>query len=133
MSEEIRVRPENLPPLAKDLVAVVTAYKKIKGLGPSWEAKHMARGLIYAGELLTAVGVQGGQVDRAVALLEWLKESGKDFDLGTAPSFYGAYQAHLTAKANSEYSRCSVCNDKFKGSGKFCPRHPEDEFGEFAN
>jgi len=113
MSEEIRVRPENLPPLAKDLVAVVNAYKRIKKLGPDWEAKHMARGLIYAGELLNVVGPQGGAVDRAVGLLEWLAAEKRDFDLGSAGTHFGAYQSWMAAKTAETRGRCRECGESY--------------------
>lgn len=123
MTEEIKIRPENLPPLAKDLVSVVAAYKRLKGLGPSWEAKHMARALVNAGELITSVGYHGGQLERAVGLLEWLKESGRDFNLETASTFFKAYEAHLAAKNNSERSRCETCGEQYWGTGRDCGRH----------
>lgn len=123
MTEEIKIRPENLPPLAKDLVSVVAAYKRLKGLGPSWEAKHMARALVNAGELLIAVGYHGGQLERATSLMQWLKDSGRDFNLETAATYFKEFEAAIAAKNNSERSRCRVCGEGYFGQGNNCGRH----------
>jgi hypothetical protein len=113
LEDSLTLKPENLPPLARDMTEVVTAYRRLKGLGAAWTKTHGARGMIYAGELLTAVGVHGGQLDRAISLLGWLKDSGKDFDLATAPTHYKAYQAHLEAVTVKTRGRCKVCGEGY--------------------
>lgn len=127
IDETVTLRPENLPPLARDMSEVVTAYKRIKGLGAAWTKSHGARGMISAGELLTAVGVHGGQLDRAIALLGWLKDSGKEFDLSTAPTHYKAFQAHLEAVTVKMKGRCNVCGESytkgFMDDADNCGRH----------
>ena len=127
IDDTLTLKPEGLPPLARDMTEVVTAYKRLKGLGAAWTKTHGARGMIYAGELLTAVGVHGGQLDRAIALLGWLKDSGKEFDLGTAGSHYGAYKAHLEAVTVKMKGRCNVCGESytkgFMDDANNCGRH----------
>ena len=121
IEDSLTLKPEGLPPLARDMNEIVCAYKRLKGLGAAWTKNHGARGMIYAGELLTAVGVHGGQLDRAIALLGWLKDSGKEFDLGTAPSHYGAYKAML--EKVTVRPRCRACGLSFSGEGDKCPNH----------
>lgn len=128
IEDSLTLKPENLPPLARDMSEVVCAYKRLKGLGAAWTKTHGSRGMIYAGELLTAVGVHGGQLDRAIALLGWLKESGKDFDLSTAPSHYGAFKAHL--ERVTVRARCRHCGESFIGTGPSCPNHKWMDEGE---
>ncbi len=129
IDDTLTLKPEGLPPLARDMTEVVTAYKRLKGLGAAWTKSHGARGMIYSGELLTAVGVHGGQLDRAIALLGWLKDSGREFDLGTAPSHYGAYKAHLEAVTVKMKGRCNVCGESYFKNNSFatgddnCGRH----------
>lgn len=120
---KLTLRPENLPPLAKDCLAVVSLYKRLKGLGAPWERSHGPRGIVYAQSLLEAVGAYGGQLERALGLLEWLKEKGKDFDLDSAPTFYNEYQEHIKALANVTRSRCLVCGISFSGQGPRCQDH----------
>ncbi len=121
MTETIKIRPENLPPLARDLVSVVSVYKRVKKLGPSWEAKHMARAMVNAGELLVAVGYHGGQLERATGLLEWLAESGKDFNLETAATYFGEYSAILEAKKT--FRKCCECHNAALPGALVCREH----------
>src|SRR4051812_22828547 len=95
VEDRLTLRPENLPPLLRDKMSIVNAYKRIKGLGSSWENLHGARAIIYAGQLLEAAGPLGGAVERCEGMLAWLKESGKDFDLGSASTYFMSYASHL--------------------------------------
>lgn len=123
-SDEIRIRPENLPPLVKDKVSVVAAYKRLKGLGAHWEKTHGARGIIYAGTLLESVGYAGGQLDRAIGLMEWLQSSGRDWDLGSAPCFFSAFQkAQQAAKEAARGPRCKLCLIPDPSGIGLCPDH----------
>lgn len=121
--DTITLRPENLPPLLKDKLEIVNTYKRIKGLDSKWQKAHGARAIVYAGQLIEAAGPLGGAIERCCGLLAWLKESGKEFDLGSAASYFMAYSAHLASKLASEKSRCNVCGESFYGSGYFCDRH----------
>lgn len=123
MSEDIAVRPANLPPLAKDKLAVVAVYKRLKGLGAEWQKSHGARGIIYASKLLETVGVQGGQVDRAVGLMQWLKDSGREWSLDSAPAFWGEYQAHVTRSRRILEARCRVCELPAEAGANLCRDH----------
>lgn len=121
--EDVKLRPENLPPLVKDKLAVVSVYKGWKNLGAQWEKLHGARAIIYAGNLLEAVGFQGGQLERAIALMGWLQTSGKDWSLDTAPRFFAEYERAQKETLGRGKSRCTICAEEFSGSGQFCPRH----------
>ena len=123
LEDSLTLRPENLPPLARDCLEIVTTYKRLKGLGAEWQKVHGARGIVHAGNVLVAVGAHGGQMERALGLLRWLSDQKKDYDLGTAPSFFGAYQAWTAAKVLANRSRCQVCGEGFDGTGNLCARH----------
>ena len=127
MSEDIVIRAQNLDPLAKDSLQVVSTYKRLKGLGATWQQKHGARGIIYANALLVAVGSHGGQLDRACALLGWLSDSKKDWGLDDAPSHYPAYQKHLEAVTVRLKGRCKTCGESYAKSftdlSDDCGRH----------
>ena len=127
LEDTLTLRPENLPPLAKDCLEVVTCYKRLKGLGATWQQKHGARGIIYANALLVAVGSHGGQLDRACALLGWLSDSKKDWGLDDAPSHYPAYQKHMEAVTVRQKGRCKTCGESYTKSftdlSDDCGRH----------
>lgn len=123
--DTLTLRPENLPPLARDCLEIVNHYRKVKNLGSDWRAKHEARAIIYAGQLIQAAGPLGGAQERCLGLISWLKESGKEFDLGSAASYFMAYSAHIASKMASEKSRCLTCGESFYGSGDLCPRHDD--------
>lgn len=123
IDDTLTLRPENIPPLAKDCLEIVSLYRRLKGLGRDWRAKHEARGIIYAGQLIQASGPLGGAQERCLGLLTWLSESKRDFDLGTASSRFGEYAAHLAAKSNASRGRCAVCGESFNGTGDDCRRH----------
>lgn len=125
MTEDITIRAEKLEPLVKDCLDIVAHYRRVKNLGPKWRAEHEARGIVSAGQLITAAGPLGGAVDRCLGLISWLKENGREFDLRTAASFFGEYQAHLAAKTKADRSRCELCGESFIGSGSYCPRHSD--------
>lgn len=122
-TEDLKVTPESLPPLARDRVSVVSAYKRLKGLGGTWDRQHGARAIVYAGTLLEAVGFQGGQLDRALGLMDWLKASGSDWSLDSAAGFFKAYEESQRKAKASLYTRCDVCGELFTGIGKLCERH----------
>ncbi len=123
IEDSLTLRPENLPPLAKDCLGIVAHYKRLKGLGAAWEKAHGSRGIVYAGQLIEAAGPLGGAQDRILGLLTWLKESGKEFDLGTASSYFMAYSDHLASKAAASRGRCLTCGETFNGAGSDCGRH----------
>lgn len=125
LEDTLTLRPENLPPLARDFLDIVAHYKRVKGLGADWQKLHGSRAIIYAGQLIQASGPLGGAQERCLGLISWLKESGKDFDLVSAPSFFKQYEAALAAKNNSERSRCLLCGESFAGQGDYCPRHSD--------
>lgn len=124
VDDTLTLRPENLPPLARDCLDVVSTYKRVKGLGADWQRHHGSRGIIYAANVLNAVGTHGGQIDRALGLIAWLgDQKGRDWDLGSAANFFGEYQAWAAAKSSAERSRCAVCGEGFWGKGVDCGRH----------
>lgn len=124
IDDTITLRPEDVPPLARDCMGIVAAYKRLKGLGADWQRQHGSRGLIYASELLLAVGVRGGQMERALGILEWLGgQPGKTWDLGTAPTHVMAYLEAVKAKEQASRGRCAVCGESFAGQGNRCPSH----------
>ncbi len=126
ITEDITIRPENLPPLAKDCLEIVAVYKRLKGLGADWQKLHGSRGVVHAGELIQAAGPLGGAQERVIGLLTWLKESGKDFDLGSASSYLMAYSRHLADKMASSRGRCLVCSESYwnrNGIADNCGRH----------
>lgn len=122
-SEDITIRAHNLEPLARECLEIVSHYRKLKGLGSDWRAKHEARGIVYAGELIKAAGPLGGAQERVLGLLSWLKSSGKEFDLGSASSYFMAYSDHLANEARARRSRCLTCGESFFGQGDDCGRH----------
>lgn len=121
--DELTLRPENLPPLVKDKLAVVAAYKRIKDLDGTWQRQHGARALIYADMLLLACGFTGGQLDRAVGLMEWLQASGRDWSLDSAATHYNAYEKHVQSIQRLSHKLCGVCGEQFAGDGNLCERH----------
>ena len=129
IDDTLTLRPDNLPPLAKDCLEIVAVYKRLKGLGADWQRKHGARGIIYATALLTAVGTHGGQLERACALLGWLSDSKKEWGLDDAPSYYPAYVKHLEAVVVQSKGRCTVCGESylkwFLDDRGLCPRHSD--------
>lgn len=131
LDDSVILRPENLPPLLKDKLQVVNTYKRVKGLDSSWQKAHGARAIVYAGTLLESVGVHGGQLERAVGLLEWLQSQGKDFDLGSAPSFFGAYLEAIRAMQRLSMCRCKVCGESFN-SGRMMGTVKLDDCGRHA-
>lgn len=123
LTEDITIRPANLPPLVKDKLSVIAAYKREKGLGAAWQKAHGVRAIVYAATLLEAVGVHGGQLERALEFMTWLEASGKDWDLSSAPSAYPAFQAAKKEEKESVSSRCEVCGETFYSPGVLCLRH----------
>ncbi len=126
IEDSLTLRPENLPPLAKDCLDIISTYKRLKGLGAEWQSKHGSRAIIYARELLTAAGPLGGAVERCQGLLEWLKADGKDFDMGTASSYLMAYSEYLASKAAASRGRCKICSEGYwvnGGANDNCGRH----------
>lgn len=123
IEDRISIRLENIAPLAKECVSVVARYKSLKGLGAEWTSRHGTRGLVSAGEILKAVGYHGGQMERALGLIEWLSAEKKDYDLGSAATYVKAYEAAMAAKMSAERSRCLTCGESFAGNGGDCGRH----------
>lgn len=123
IDDTLTLRPENLPPLLKDKLSIVNKYRSIKGLGSSWEKTHRARAIVYAGQLLEAAGSLGGALERCEGLLVWLKESGREFDLGSASSYLMSYASYLADKAASNRGRCAICGESYNGAGGNCGRH----------
>lgn len=129
IDETVTLRPENLPPLAKDCLDIVAEYKRLKGLGASWQKSHGARGIVYAGQLIQAAGPLGGAQERVLGLLAWLAENKREFDLGTAATHFGEYAAYLAAKQTASKGRCNVCGESYFKNNSFatgddnCGRH----------
>lgn len=127
LEDTLTLRPENLPPLAKDCLDIVAHYRRLKGLGSYWRAKHEARGIIYAGQLIQAAGPLGGAQYRCLGLLSWLSENKREFDLGTAAAHFGEYVAHLAAKQAESRGRCTSCGESYWIKGGLgadrCERH----------
>lgn len=123
IEDSLTLRPENLPPLLKDKLSIVSKYRGLKGLDSKWTKAHGPRAIVYAGQLIEAAGPLGGAVERCEGLLAWLKESGKEFDLGSASSYFMAYSSHLVNKAAASRGRCLTCGESFNGFGNDCGRH----------
>ena len=55
-SHDVRLISTAVPQLAKDKLAIVSEYRRLKGLGLDWDAKHRPRAIVYAQGILEALG-----------------------------------------------------------------------------
>ena len=126
IEDVLTVKVEDIAPLARECQEIVTAYKRIKGLGASWQKNHGTRALISAGQLITASGPLGGAVERCLGLLSWLAENKREFDLGTAASHFGEYAAYMAAKNNAAKGRCKICGESYVCNNSFATKEVEN-------
>lgn len=120
---DLSVRAENVTPLAKEILSVVTAYKRLKGLGSHWTKAHGSRALIYSAGLLEAMGSEFGALERAIDLMEWLQSTGRDWSLDSAKGFIGDFQIAQKAAKEKTQRKCVVCVDDIPAEFYICERH----------
>lgn len=125
ISHDVRVTTTDLPPLAKDKLAIVAEYRRIKGLGAAWDLKHRARAIVSAQGIMEAIGNVAQAPSLAVEAVGWVStHSDKSWDLGDVQA---RAQEFLTARTKAQElarkTKCPLCGRPAIDGGNFCPDH----------
>jgi predicted RNA-binding Zn-ribbon protein involved in translation (DUF1610 family) len=125
ISHDVRVSSSSIPPLAKDKLAIVGEYRRIKGLGLDWDAKHRPRAIVYAQGILEAIGNVPTAPSLAVEAVGWVSaHATTSWDLGDVQARIPAFlKARIESQAAARKERCPLCGRLAIEGGTYCPDH----------
>lgn len=124
-SHDVRLTSESVPALARDKLAVVAEYRKIKGLGLDWEKKHRPRAIIYAQGIIEAMGSTPQAAALAVEAVGWVAaHSESSWDLSDVQVRVQEFlRARSEAREQERKSKCCICGHPAIAGGTYCLDH----------